>query len=524
MSKLNSKAAFRYGQSMPLAGADPVHLLGAFLSEISETTAQASYALDNSRKVRFAQYFTPIAVANQMAAMLDLPARAVVGDCGAGTGILGATVLGTTIASDSMQDKAGQYELQAYEIDDLLHHSFRENLSRVNDLAVDLFQPVPTCSLHGDFTRGAPGIFQEAYEPFLDAAILNPPYQKLHQSSDLAKLLRAQAAPTPNLYAAFILLAVQMLRPGGQLVAIVPRSFCNGDYFRPFRLWLKEQGAIDWLVRYQRRSNVFRADNVLQENVIFRFRRGASQPSEIRVSLSDDPDQPPKLDTHVPDRDILPENDDRIYVPATREELAAIDVNRARPCSLADLGLTISTGKIEDFRYRDHLSVEKAEAEAWVPLVYAQHWERGQHKIQWRPAVSGKPACLDVFDENLGRRLAPAGHYVVLKRISANDDRTGRCHPAWITPDCLPGRRWAFENHVQVIGPAIGKSLPPALAEGLALFLASREVDLVLKTISGTTQLNCNDIRRLRFPSKADLVAIKNGEGKGEHGAASAAL
>lgn len=480
--------------------------LQKLLSEISKATVQASQSLDRYRKAQYAQYFTPMAVANQMAAMLDLPAKAVVGDFGAGTGILGATVLGTSIAADNARSSQGQYELHAYEVDELLHKAFRSNLGRVGDMASTLWQPVPNYSLNGDFTLAAPEILGCDFEPFLDAAILNPPYAKLHQSTDLAKLLRAQAAPTPNLYAAFILLAVKMLRPGGQMVAIVPRSFCNGDYFRKFRLWLKAHGAIDWFVRYQRRSNVFRADNVLQENVIFRFRRGVPQPGEVRVSLSDDPEQAPELDTRVPAREVLPEDDDRIYVPASEAELAALVQNRERPCSLEDLGLQITTGKVEDFRYKAHLFPQDAGTADWAPLVYAQHWERGRRKIDWSPAVGGKPACLHLSEEGLQRRLTPAGHYVVLKRISANDDRTGRCHPAWVTPDCLPGHWWAFENHVQVIGPAEGKSLSPALAKGLAHFLASEEVDAVLKTISGTTQLNCNDIRRLRFPSVATLV------------------
>ena len=37
-----------------------------------------------------------------------------------------------------------------------------------------------------------------------------------------------------NLYAAFVALSLRLLRPGGQLVAITPRSFCNGPYFKAF--------------------------------------------------------------------------------------------------------------------------------------------------------------------------------------------------------------------------------------------------------------------------------------------------
>ena len=40
---------------------------------------------------------------------------------------------------------------------------------------------------------------------------------------------------TSNLYTGFMFLAARHLRCGGEMVAIVPRSFCNGPYFKPFR-------------------------------------------------------------------------------------------------------------------------------------------------------------------------------------------------------------------------------------------------------------------------------------------------
>ena len=42
----------------------------------------------------------------------------------------------------------------------------------------------------------------------------------------------------PNVYALFMAAAVELLKHGGELIAITPRSFCNGLYFREFRRWL----------------------------------------------------------------------------------------------------------------------------------------------------------------------------------------------------------------------------------------------------------------------------------------------
>ncbi|EWS78647.1 SAM-dependent methyltransferase [Xylella taiwanensis] len=65
-------------------------------------------------------------------------------------------------------------------------------------------------------------------------AILNPPYKKINSQSDHRLTRRRVGITAVNLYSVFITLAVGEVAPGGQIVAIIPRSFCNGPYYRPF--------------------------------------------------------------------------------------------------------------------------------------------------------------------------------------------------------------------------------------------------------------------------------------------------
>ena len=65
--------------------------------------------------------------------------------------------------------------------------------------------------------------------------ILNPPYRKIRSDSVYRSALSQIGIETSNLYTAFLALAVELLQPGGELVAITPRSFCNRPYFKPFR-------------------------------------------------------------------------------------------------------------------------------------------------------------------------------------------------------------------------------------------------------------------------------------------------
>ncbi len=78
-----------------------------------------------------------------------------------------------------------------------------------------------------------------------------------------------------------------LMKRGGQLVAIIPRSFCNGPYYRPFREFLLHHAALRQMHLFGSRTMAFKDDEVLQENVIIRLERGASQGNVI-VSNSTD--------------------------------------------------------------------------------------------------------------------------------------------------------------------------------------------------------------------------------------------
>lgn len=467
------------------------------LNNIASISKMASVDLSSSNKIRYSQYFTEGAVARQMANMLNVDEGAVIGDHGAGTGLLCATVMAYALSKQS--NISQPLSVHAYEIDEQLHSAFGDSMAEIAFYAQGLLNSAPNVSLNGDFMEMATTIFSPEFEGFLDTAILNPPYQKLNQTTEFAQLMRKHLVATPNVYAAFIALSVMMLKPGGQLVAIVPRSFCNGTYFKAFRTWLKAAGSIDWFVRYRCRSNLFRSDNVLQENVTFRFTRGVPQLDRIRVSLCESPEHPPVYESMVPTRDILPADSDIIFVPGDQTELASLHKMRGLPFSAKEWGINFSTGKLEDFRVRELLHHEPL-ATSWAPVIYSQHWERGQNKLHWSPSIKGKPACVELTEKSK-TKVIPRGNYVCIKRISANDDRSGRCHPvALLDNNPMPGDYWAIDNHIQVISGLDEQPLTREDAIALTEYLLSDHIDHTLRVVSGTTQLNINDLLQIRYP------------------------
>ena len=111
---------------------------------------------------------------------------------------------------------------------------------------------------------------------------MNPPYFKVRKDSEHAKLMRCIVHGQPNIYAFFMALGARLLKEHGELVAITPRSFCNGLYFRGFRRWYFDRVALDHVHIFESRTETFKHSNVLQENIITKVHRSAGRPRRSR--------------------------------------------------------------------------------------------------------------------------------------------------------------------------------------------------------------------------------------------------
>ena len=124
--------------------------------------------------------------------------------------------------------------------------------------------------------------------PKYSHAILNPPYRKIRSDSGYRTALRTIGIETVNMYSAFVALAVSLLdATHGQLVAIIPRSFCNGPYYRPFREYVLSRAQLSHVHLFNSRDMAFKDDDVLQENVIVKLRSGYDQ-AGVTVTTSND--------------------------------------------------------------------------------------------------------------------------------------------------------------------------------------------------------------------------------------------
>jgi adenine-specific DNA-methyltransferase len=457
------------------------------------------------RRAALGQFMTPAPVAAFMAAMFDLRARQVrLLDAGAGVGSLTAAFVAQGCRRPHRPDTI---DVTAVELEPAMLNHLRNVLRTCESEGKAAGVRFVGRVAETDFIEWAvgqvdTGLFGTDGGAQFNAAILNPPYHKIHSNSRERLLLRAAGIETSNLYAAFVALTVKLLEPGGELVAITPRSFCNGPYFKPFRELLLREMALLRVHVFETRDRAFQEDDVLQENVIFHARKGARR-GRVVLSTSAAPDSEVQSRTVSHDEVVSPSDPNAfIHLPIAETDAHAAAAIRALPCRLQDLGLQVSTGRVVDFRAREFL--RKEPGPRTVPLIYPAHFERGF--VSWPKPGGRKPNALADVAATADLMVAN-GTYVLTKRFTSKEERR-RVVAAVYDPGRLPGAdRVGFENHVNYFH-AQGKGLPKIVARGLAAFLNSSLVDTFFRQFNGHTQVNAADLRGLHYPSPADLKAM----------------
>lgn len=451
---------------------------------------------------------TPWPIAEFMASMFEPTAGAIqLLDAGAGVGSLSA---GFVAAACGWERRPKRVELTCYEIDPVMLRHLRVTVQSCAAACEAAGIPFEGRIVEQSFVEAGAelldaGLFGAKGRARFTAAILNPPYRKISSDSRERELLRSVGIEATNLYAAFVGLALRLLEPAGEMVAITPRSFCNGPYFRPFRELLLGESALQQVHVFESRDRAFSDDAVLQENVIFRVRRGAKR-SEVVLSTSDAPGAAVE-ERRVPhDRVVRPE-DPNLFVHLALSEADGAIADRVRllPCTLQELGILVSTGRVVDFRVREFL---RPDPEAGtVPLIYPVHLEGGF--VAWPKAGGRKPNAI-VAEDRTHPLLLPSELFVLTKRFTSKEERR-RVVAAVYDPTLLPAdvEKVGFENHLNYYHCG-GAGLPKAFGKGLAAFLNSTLVDRFFRQFNGHTQVNASDLRSLRYPTRRSLVRMGN--------------
>ena len=464
-----------------------------------------SLATPSEKRHELGQFLSPTPVARFMASLFEqVPADVKLLDAGAGAGILSASLVERWCQVDR---KPERITVTAYEVDGAIIPALEQTYAKCETLCLAAGVEFTAEVHHSDFAEAVlplvrGDLFTPPQTPF-NAAILNPPYRKIQQDSAARLLFRSAGIETSNLYTGFLALAARLLAPGGEMVAITPRSFCNGPYFKPFRQQFLLQMSLRRLHLLDSRTAAFRTDDVLQENIIVHAVKSPDKPARVIVSTSHGlPGHDDTLRSRDYQQIVSPDDPEQfIHLVTDDSQEHARQSVRQFTTSLPSLGLEVSTGRVVDFRARDFL-LPVPEAGSF-PLIYPCHFRNGF--VAWPLEKSRKPNAIRDVDQTQDL-LVSAGIYVLVKRFTSKEERR-RIVACVYDSGRIVSAKVGFENHLNYFH-ARGKPLPLLLAKGLAAYLNSSIVDSYFRQFNGHTQVNATDLRNLPYPNAVRLEAL----------------
>lgn len=469
----------------------------------------AGVQFNRERKSNLGQFFTPAPICQFMASLFSNMAGDVeLLDPGCGVGSLFSAFIDEAL----LRQQLSSINVTAYEIDSSVDPFLKETLAECVSSCSQQDAKFTQNIIFEDFITSTGHSFTGsffAHSQSFTHAILNPPYKKISSTSLHRRILSSGGIEVVNLYAAFVALAIKLLKDDGEIVAIVPRSFCNGSYYQPFRTFLLNEVAIKRIHIFDSRNNAFADDGVLQENIIIHCVKGAEKQDEILLTSSPQSFFYKDSETREVTADdmtvrkikfdkLVKLNDSQhfIHIASSEREQHIADRLSCFNCSLDDIGIKVSTGPVVDFRLKEDLRTMPETDTA--PLLYPCHLNGN---VVW-PKESKKPNAIKITDKSKVWLWKNIGCYVLTRRFSSKEEK--KRIVAVYYNSLIPSELIGFDNKLNVFH-INREGMSEDLAKGLYLYLNSSLLDRYYRQFGGHTQVNATDLRSLKYPSESVL-------------------
>ncbi len=473
--------------------------------DLTQVAAEQQHRFDITttpaeRKER-GQFGTPRAIAKFMAGLFSqIPSGTIrILDPGAGVGTLSAALCERILSLRIPR----HLQIELWESNAQVLPYLRETMGHCQQALARSGHRLDYSVCVDDFVlaNSPKSLFEDGKTACFDFAILNPPYYKVRKESPQSRAMNHIVHGQPNVYAFFMAVAVDLLRAGGEIVAITPRSYFNGQYFNRFRQWYFERIAVRQIHVFESRSEAFRDDEVLQENVIVHGEKSGTR-KQVLLTTSVGRDLTSVQGRVAQYTQIIDNSRGNHIVRFASNQLDDEIVSRldALPNRFGSLGLEVSTGPVVTFRSTQYL--RKHQSQCTAPLLWMHNVRPFQTQF---PAKNGKPCHIEVSEHSM-RLLVPAKRYVLLKRFTAKEEK--RRLVAGIMEPTDSYSEWVgLENHLNYVYRKCGE-LSKTEAFGISALFNSMLVDQYFRAISGNTQVNATEIRAMPMPDEAALIRI----------------
>lgn len=453
-----------------------------------------------TRKER-GHFGTAPAIADFMACMFTQIPQGLVRilDPGAGVGTLSAALCQRIL----QQRMPRHLAFELWENDPRLEARLRGTMESCRKALKEAGHEMEFIIQGGDFIleHTRPLLFGAAAPASFDLAIVNPPYFKVRKNSEIARLMSHVVHGQPNIYTFFMAITADLLRDGGEMVAITPRSYFNGPYFKRFRKWFFSHMTARQIHVFESRTEAFQENEVLQENVILLAEKGG-KPREVMLSSSMGRNLQ-KVGRHaLPYRKVIEDSsgDHCIRVATNELEQKIVEAVESLPLRFRDLPFQVSTGPVVTFRSMAFLRRERSDNTA--PLLWMHNV---RPFVTQFPTKNGKPRHILISNQS-SRLLLPAKRYVLLKRFTAKEEQR-RLVAGIMEAEDSYSPFVGLENHLNYVYKMSGE-LSKADALGIAALFNSALVDRYFRAVSGNTQVNAAEVRAMPVPCSETIREI----------------
>jgi adenine-specific DNA-methyltransferase len=449
---------------------------------------------------KLGQFFTDSPIAEFMSSLIDIkslnPDEVRLLDCGAGYGILTAST-----ALHLLRNGINNVDATLYEIDLTVIEHLKLTLESVKTLYQEEGKKFSYKIINDDFIIMRPDLNGEIK---FDVSVINPPYFKYSVKNSIYSQKTANLFKgDPNIYASFIAITLSTLSENGQAVVISPRSFLNGLYFKGFRKYLLANSLLERIHIFNSRNKVFSDSDILQENIIFKFKKTKINYNDILISTSQnilDLDQ-----SHIvkyPKNIIIDVSNDEgiIRIPQSEGDYNVLNCAEKLPSTFAKEGYFISTGPVVEHRTEEYIEHPIKNKEQ-VPLIKSHNvfingvvWH-GDHK---------KDLSFNLYS-GFKKHLIPNNRYLIIKRFTSKDE-VRRLVAGVLIP----------QKGIDIIGITnklnyVGRKdsiISENEALGLSVLFNSVFMDNYYRCISGSTQVNATDIRVMKTPTREQICEL----------------
>ncbi|MCM1515540.1 MAG: Eco57I restriction-modification methylase domain-containing protein [Paraprevotella sp.] len=460
------------------------------LAEVVRNTNNFIVDVPKSKRKKFGQFFTTATTARFMAALFEIDFsknHMELLDAGSGTGVLSAALL-DHIFNNSFK---GTVHLTCYETDDEVFPILEKNLM----LAKQVYGIEYTLLKENYITTqyfGVNSLMADDKDKY-DYIIGNPPYLKVSKDAPEAKSMPDVCHGAPNLYFLFWAMGIYNLKPGQELVYIIPRSWTSGAYFKKFRSYMFSQCVITDVHLFESRNKVFDGESVLQETIIVKIKKTMNKPKSISITTTTTSDFWDLKRFQAPYDIVIPKNQ-FVYLVTDIQEAEVLERVNKLPNTLPDIKMKMQTGIIVDFRTKEVLR-DKMEEGAF-PLLYSQHIRDG--RVTWPMGKEG-----EIIKTDRASFLQENSDFLLVKRFTAKEEKRRLQCGIYLKQRYKQYAYISTQNKVNFV-----KCDSPCITYGLYVLFNSTLYDTYYRILNGSTQVNSTEVNQMPIPEREVIESM----------------